>query len=58
MQLLNQKEVLRILDISWKKLREYEHQGILRVARISLGTVRYVKEDVLQLKDKLSKGGE
>lgn len=62
MELVNQKEVLTILDISWKKLQEYEKQGKIRCSRISLGTVRYLKGDVLKLQKELkstqNRGGE
>ena len=40
--LLNQKEILEHLGISYKKLKRLEKEGKIQVARISRKTVRYV----------------
>lgn len=53
---LNQKDVLMMLGINWKKLREYEEAGKLRVVRISLGTVRYFRSDVEKLQKEVQDG--
>lgn len=58
MELLNQREVLKTLDISWKRLRQLEVEGKINPIRISLGTVRYFKKDIEALKGTLQQGGE